>query len=75
MKDKDLTWDIVNSELYGHRLIERYCWLNSQCEECNKKVRFWCKVADRLFKHQEKIITKSINKRADHPIEKGRRGK
>lgn len=71
MKDKDLTWDIVNSELYGHRLIERYCWLKSNCEECNKKVRFWCKVADRLFKHQEKIITKSINKRANQPIQKG----
>ena len=74
MKDKDLTWDIVNSELYGHRLIERYCWLKSNCEECNKKVRLWCKVADRLFKHQEKIITKSLNKRADKPIEKGGEG-
>ena len=71
MNDKDLTWDIVNSELYGHRLIERYCWLKSNCEECNKKVRLWCKVADRLFKHQEKIITKSLNKRAENPIEKG----
>ena len=71
MKDKDLTWDIVNSELKGHRLFERYCWLNSCCEECNKKVRFWCKVKDRLIKHQEKIITKSLNKRAVHPTEKG----
>ena len=64
MKDKDLTWDIVNSELKGHRLFEHYCWLNSCCEKCNKKVRFWCKVKDRLIKHQEKIITKSLNKRA-----------
>ena len=71
MKDKDLTWDIVNSELEGHRLFERYCWLNSCCAECNKKVRFWCKVKDRLIKHQEKIITKSLNKRADHQTEKG----
>ena len=70
-KDKDLTWDIVNSELKGHRLFERYCWLNSCCEEGNKKVRFWCKVKDRLIKHQEKIITKSLNKRADHTTEKG----
>lgn len=64
MKDKDLTWDIVNSELKGHRLFERYCWLNSCCGNCNKKVRFWCKIKNQLIKHQEKIITKSINKRA-----------
>ena len=64
MKDKDLTWDIVNSELKGHRLFERYCWLNSCCENCNEKVRFWCKIKNQLIKHQEKIITKSINKRA-----------
>lgn len=63
MKDKDLTWDIVNSELKGHRLFERYCRLNSCCENCNKKVRFWCKIKDQLIKHQEKIITKSLNKR------------
>lgn len=72
MKDKDLTWDIVNSELYGHRLFERYCWRKSHCEECNKKVRFWCKVADRLIKHQEKIITKSPNKGVSHIAEKER---
>lgn len=40
MKVKDLTWDIVNSEFKGHRLFERYCWLNSCCEECNKKFAF-----------------------------------
>ena len=32
-------------------------------------------VADRLFKQQEKIITKSLNKRADLPTEKGGNGK
>ena len=40
---------------------DRYCYLESCCEECNKKVRFWCKVKDKLIKHQEKIIKKSLD--------------
>lgn len=67
MKDKDLTWDIVNTNFFGHRLFYRYCNLNSCCEECNKKIRFWCKVKDHLVDHQEKIIAKLLDKR-----EKGR---
>lgn len=63
MKDKDLTWEIVNSEYKGRPLFYRYCNLNSCCENCNKKVRFWCRVGTRLQKHQEKIITKILNKR------------
>lgn len=69
MKDKDLTWDIVNSELKGSRLFRRYCWFNSCCEDCNKRVRFWCRVKELLIKHQEKIITKSLNKRAKEEYE------
>lgn len=63
MKDKYLTWEIVNSEKRGCGLFDRYCWLNSACETCNPKVRFWCEVKRRLTKHQEKIITKILNKR------------
>lgn len=63
MKDKDLTWDIVNSELIGHSLFNRYCHFNSCCENCNPKVRFWCKVKKRLVKHQEKIIKKELDRR------------
>lgn len=63
MKDKDLTWEIVNSELKGHPLFTRYCHFNSCCENCNKKVRFWCKVRKRIERLQEKIITKILNKR------------
>lgn len=63
MKDKDITWDSVNSVKKGYRLFERYCCLNSCYENRNKKVRFWCKVKNRLTKHQEKIITESLNKR------------
>jgi 5-methylcytosine-specific restriction endonuclease McrA len=69
MCDKDLTWDIVNSEYKGHRLFHRYCNLNSCCEECNKKVRFWCKVKEILVKHQEKIIKKTLDKRSDNNAE------
>lgn len=63
MKDKDLTWDIVNSELIGRRLFDRYCHFNSCCEDCNSKVRFWCKVKNRVIEHQEKIIKKSLDRR------------
>ena len=71
MKDKDIKWDDIKSLNKITGLSRRYCFLNSCCENCNPKVRFWCKVKDRLIKHQEKIITKSLNKRADHPTEKG----
>lgn len=63
MKNKDLTWNIVNSELKGRRLFDRYCWLNSCCEDCDKRVRFWCKVKNRLTEHQEKIIKKKLDRR------------
>ena len=63
MKDKDLTWNIVNSELKGYRLFQRYCHFNSCCENCNTRVRFWCKVKNRLTEHQEKIIKKLLDKR------------
>ena len=63
MKDKDLTWDIVNSELIGHSLFKRYCHFNSCCEDCNKRVRFWCEVKKYITKHQEKIIKKSLDRR------------
>ena len=65
MTDKDLTWDIVNSELKGYSLFDRYCWLNSCCENCNKKVRFWCKVKKLLITHQEKIIKRLLDKRSN----------
>ncbi len=63
MKAEDLTWEIVNSELIGHPLFDRYCNFNSCCENCNPKVRFWCKVKLKIKKHQEKIITKILDKR------------
>lgn len=63
MKDKDLTWELVNSELVGHPLFKRYCNFVSCCEDCNSRVRLWCKVKKYLTKHQEKIISKSLNKR------------
>ena len=63
MKDKDLTWEIVNSELVRKPLFNRYCNFVSCCEYCNSRVRFWCKVKVYLTKHQEKIISKSLNKR------------
>lgn len=65
MKDKDLTWEIVNSECKGHSLFYRYCHFNSCCENCNKKVRFWCKVRNRLVKHQERIIKKLLDEREE----------
>jgi hypothetical protein len=69
MKDKDLTWEIVNSELKGHRLFIRYCHFNSCCENCSPRVRFWCKVKDYLTNHQEKIISKSLDKRGNRSVE------
>ena len=63
MKDKDIKWADVNSLDGIAGLFERYCFLNGCCEDCSKKVRFWCKVKNRIRTHQVKIITKSLNKR------------
>lgn len=70
MKDKDLTWDIVNSELIGHRLFNRYCHFNSCCENCNQRVRFWCKVKNRVVNYQEKIIKKELDRRKKNEQQK-----
>ena len=63
MRDTQIRWEHINSERNGHRLFDVYCHLNSCCEECNKRVRFWCKVKDRLITHQDNIIRKMLNKR------------
>ena len=61
MKAKDIKWDDVNSLDRITGLFNRYCSLNSCCENCNKKVRFWCVVKDRIRERQERIITKLLN--------------
>lgn len=63
MKDKDIKWEDVNSLDKITGLFKRYCFLNSCCENCSKKVRFWCVIKDHIITHQEKIIKKSLNKR------------
>lgn len=63
MKDKDIKWDAVNSLDGITSVFKKYCFLNSCCEDCGKKVRFWCGVKVCITKHQEKIITKLLNKR------------
>ena len=63
MKDEDIKWDDVNSLDKITGLFKRYCFLNSCCETCSKKVRFWCVVSDHIRTHQEKIIKKLLNKR------------
>ena len=37
---------------------DAYCQLQSCCEECDRKVRFWCKVIRKIEKLQVKIILK-----------------
>lgn len=63
MRDAQIRWEHINAERNGRRLFDVYCCLNSCCEECSKKVRFLCKVIDRLTKLQEKIIRKSLDKK------------
>ena len=62
MKNKDIDWEVIKEESQG-RLFSTYFYLNSCCEECNREVHFWCKVKDKLIKHQEKIIKKSLDKK------------
>lgn len=63
MEDKQIQWEHINAARKGNRLFDSYCFLNSCCEECSKKVRFWCKVKERIAQRQEKIIKKMLDKR------------
>ena len=63
MKDKDITWEDVNSLDRIKGLFKKYCFLNACCENCSSKVRFWCKIKVRISEHQEKIIKKLLNKK------------
>lgn len=63
MRDNQILWKHIQLERNGRRLFNTYCGLNSCCEECNKKVRFWCKIKERLVCHQEKIIKKLLDER------------
>lgn len=63
MTDKQIRWQQIKAERGGRRLFDVYCSLNGCCEECNKKVRFWCKVKERIILLQEKIIKRLLDKR------------
>lgn len=63
MDDKQIRWQHIKLERKGRRLFDVYCSLNGCCECCNKKVKIWCKVKERIALHQEKIITKLLDRR------------
>lgn len=45
-----------DKNLYDY--YKSYCSLMSCCEECNSKIRFWCKVIDKIRDIQKKYILK-----------------
>lgn len=67
MKDKEIRWEHIKIERNGRSLFDTYCGLNSCCEECNKRVRFLCKLREQLKEHltkyQEKIIKRFLDER------------
>ena len=48
----------VPSAYQHHGVFKRYCNAHSHCDKCNKKIRYWCNIKDRITKHQEKIINR-----------------
>ena len=66
MTDKQIRWKHIQLERNGRRLFDTYCGLNSCCEECNKNVRFWCKVKEHLVLHQESIIKNMLDTRDEN---------
>lgn len=64
MRAKDITWDHVTKEYVGLPLFQKWCNLNSCCEECDAKVRFWCRVKSKITEHQKKLIRRILNKRS-----------
>lgn len=45
--------------------FDSYCNYMYCCEECNHKIRFWCKIIDKIRDIQKKHILKYVNKRGD----------
>lgn len=39
-------------------IFATFCDLNSSCDDCNRRVRLWCKIRNRIRKRQETIIKK-----------------
>ena len=73
MKDKDLTWDKVNSNFNGKPLFDRYCGYISSCDVCNPKIRFWCEIKSKIHDYQTEIIKKTLDKRSDNNGQKPNR--
>ena len=44
------------SNIYGYK--KTYCGFQNSCEDCDKKVRFWCKVILKIEDIQTKRILK-----------------
>lgn len=44
------------TRIYGYK--RAFCSLNDCCENCDKHIRFWCKVTRKIEKIQEKRILK-----------------
>lgn len=44
------------SNIYGYK--KSYCGYQSCCEECDKRIRFWCKVIQKIEDIQTKRILK-----------------
>ena len=47
-----------NNSVYG--IKKGYCDLHNCCEVCNSKVRFWCRVIDKIEDLQAEIINKIV---------------
>lgn len=48
------------TRIYGYR--HAFCGLVNCCDNCDKRIRFWCKVCRRIEKIQEKRILKICGK-------------
>ncbi len=44
----------IGFRFYGYK--KSFCELNDCCEECDKVIRFWCRVIQKIEKIQEKRI-------------------
>lgn len=62
MKATDITTTDVSEAMFVNYRIrprfEAFCDLVGACEECDRRVRFWCKVVCAIRNHQHKRIVK-----------------
>ena len=67
MNHERVRWSDIHSVKNGVRKsnFKTYCELIDSCEVCNPKIRFLCKIKNKIENIQTEIIRKELNNRPE----------